>query len=61
MTKEEKKERKLLRRKLMKLSVAHLSPQLRLVSTTAQLRKFGRVMADQILAGKNPHEVQVFA
>jgi hypothetical protein len=59
LTKDEKKERRQLRRKLYTAVAANLPLATRLYSTNAQCRASVRTIADQIIAGKNPHEVQV--
>lgn len=59
MTKSEKNSRRLARRSLYAAVRAHLPLPLLLTQTEAQLRAHTRIIADQIIAGKNPHEVQV--
>lgn len=59
MTKEEKKERRALRLKLYAAVERNLPLRLKLCSTVRQIRAYSRAVADQILAGKNPHMVQV--
>ena len=61
MTSEDKKERKVLRAMLMKRVERTLSVDLRLRCTPAQVKAHCRKLVDQILAGKNPYEVQRIA
>lgn len=58
MTKEEKKERRKLRHELQKVVAQnHFSKEVRLKITQGQYKSMSRIVADQILAGKNPREV----
>jgi hypothetical protein len=58
-TREAKRERRDLRRKLQKAARANLSLELRLHSTTAQEKAYAITIVNQLLAGKNPGLVEV--
>lgn len=54
MTKEEKKERRRLRHRLMAAVLKNHFHDWKFMATNAQLRAGARIVADQLLAGRNP-------